>query len=50
MLHRSGVDTGVALERVVETTRWMEQQLGHGLPGMLAKAGDFPKAHAHTAA
>ena len=50
MLYRSGVDTGVALERVVETTRWMEQQLGHELPGMLAKAGDFPKADAHTAA
>lgn len=44
MLGRMGVETGVDLEALVETVRWMESEelLAHPTPGMLAKAGIFP--------
>jgi len=43
MLERSGVATGVSLEKIVETSRWLHQQLGRSTPAMLPKAGIFPK-------
>ncbi|HUG04654.1 MAG TPA: hydroxymethylglutaryl-CoA lyase [Steroidobacteraceae bacterium] len=43
MLGRMGLDTGVDLERAIETARWVERQVGHTVPGMLVKAGTFPK-------
>jgi hydroxymethylglutaryl-CoA lyase len=43
MLDRSGVETGVSLEKIVETSKWLQQQLGRGVPAMLPKAGIFPK-------
>lgn len=43
MLDRSGVSTGVSLEKVVETSKWLQQQLGRSTPAMLPKAGIFPK-------
>lgn len=43
MLDRSGVVTGVSLERIIETSRWLQQQLGRSTPAMLPKAGIFPK-------
>lgn len=42
MLHRSGFETGISLERVIDTGRWLQQQLGRPVPGMLVKAGTFP--------
>ena len=43
MLSRSGVETGVSLKKVVETSGWLREQLGHGdLPAMLPRAGIFP--------
>ena len=44
MLRRMGVDTGVDLARAMETALWVEQHVGHPVPGMLVKAGDFPGA------
>ena len=44
MLDRSGVETGVSLTAMIETARWLQQQLGRPIPGMLMKAGPFPKA------
>ena len=41
-----GVDTGVNLDAVIETSRWLGTQLGKGLPGMLARAGDYPVSSA----
>lgn len=41
MLHASEVETGVALAPVIETTHWLEAQLGRALPSMVARAGDF---------
>jgi len=43
MLERSGVATGVSLAGLIETTKWLQQQLGREAPGMLHKAGCFPK-------
>ena len=43
MLDRSGVATGVALAALIETTQWLQRQLGREAPGMLHKAGGFPK-------
>lgn len=42
MLHRSGFETGIELEGVIEAGRWLQGQLGRTLPGMLVKAGPFP--------
>jgi hydroxymethylglutaryl-CoA lyase len=43
MLERSGVATGVSLEKIVETSQWLQQQLGRATPAMLPRAGIFPK-------
>jgi hydroxymethylglutaryl-CoA lyase len=42
MLHRMGIDTGVDLPAMLETTRWLQQTLDHAVPGMVVKAGLFP--------
>jgi hypothetical protein len=31
------------LEKIIETSNWLEQQLGRGIPAMLPKAGIFPQ-------
>jgi hydroxymethylglutaryl-CoA lyase len=43
MLDRSGVETGVSLDKIVETSHWLAEQLGRGVPAMLPKAGIFPQ-------
>jgi hydroxymethylglutaryl-CoA lyase len=43
MLHRSGYDTGVNLDGAIETGKWLQEQLGRDVPGMLVKAGNFPR-------
>ncbi len=42
MLERSGVQTGVSLEKIIDTSRWLEGELGRGVPALLPKAGMFP--------
>jgi hydroxymethylglutaryl-CoA lyase len=49
MLARSGVQTGIDLDRLIETAEWLQQTLGRTVPGMLLKAGGFPKAAAQAA-
>ena len=44
MLARSGYDTGVDLERLIQTARWLEAQRSKPVPSMLSKAGPFPRA------
>jgi hydroxymethylglutaryl-CoA lyase len=44
MLGRMGYQTGVELGPAIATARWVEQQVGHTVPGMLVKAGPFPGA------
>jgi (R)-citramalyl-CoA lyase len=42
LLRGMGVDTGIDLDALIECSRWLGQQLGKDLPGMVARAGDFP--------
>lgn len=44
LLRGMGVETGVDLDGLIETSKWLGQQLGKELPGMLARAGDYPGA------
>jgi hydroxymethylglutaryl-CoA lyase len=44
LLDRSGVETGVSLEKIIEISHWLDEQLGgRGTPAMLPKAGIFPQ-------
>lgn len=43
MLERMGLDTGVDLSALLETSRWLQTALDHAVPGMLVKAGPFPQ-------
>ncbi|MGH8313554.1 MAG: hydroxymethylglutaryl-CoA lyase, partial [Steroidobacterales bacterium] len=43
LLHRSGYATGLSLNKLIETGRWLQDQLGRAVPGMLVRAGDFPR-------
>ncbi|MEN0653191.1 MULTISPECIES: hydroxymethylglutaryl-CoA lyase [Hyphobacterium] len=47
MLHRAGFDTGIDLDRMIETARWLEAEgLKHPIASMVAKAGGFPTRRA----
>jgi hydroxymethylglutaryl-CoA lyase len=48
MLSRNGIETGVDLERTMATARWLEEQLGRKVPGLLTRAGNFPAAKERT--
>lgn len=49
MLERSGYETGIDLEALIATGRWLETALGRPVPGMLVKAGGFPQPIASAA-
>jgi (R)-citramalyl-CoA lyase len=42
LLRGLGVETGMNLEALIETSRWLGIQLGKELPSMLSRAGDYP--------
>lgn len=42
MLHRAGFETGLDLEALIETAKWLETVLGHPVASNLSKAGAFP--------
>ncbi len=42
MLHRMGFETGVSIQRIIETSKWLEGPLGAPMPAMVARAGLFP--------
>ena len=42
LLRGQGIETGIDLDALVATSRWLGGQLGKDLPGMLARAGDYP--------
>lgn len=46
MLSRMGIATGVSIDRLIDTARWLGQQIGRTVPGMLVKAGNFPDGRA----
>ena len=44
LLRGLGVDTGIDLDALIACSRWLGAQLGKELPGMVARAGDYPAA------
>ncbi|MGH9065420.1 MAG: hydroxymethylglutaryl-CoA lyase [Acidimicrobiales bacterium] len=44
LLDRTGVPTGVSLDRLIEGASWLGEQLGRTVPGMVSRAGRFPRA------
>lgn len=44
MLDRSGIETGVSVEKTIEASNWLRDQLGRAVPALLPKAGVFPAA------
>lgn len=42
MLSRGGVETGVNLSAVIETSKWLSGVMGRSLPAMVSRAGEFP--------
>lgn len=42
MLDRSGVETGLALEKIIDLATWIEAILERPVPSMVAHAGGFP--------
>jgi hydroxymethylglutaryl-CoA lyase len=43
MLERSGYDTGLDLDSLIGSARWLANAMGRDVPGMLSRAGAFPK-------
>ena len=46
MIHRMGLKTGVDIDRIIETAKWLEGPLGTSMPAMVTRAGVFPSAKA----
>jgi isopropylmalate/homocitrate/citramalate synthase len=42
LLRGMGIDTGIDIDALIGTSQWLGAQLGKELPGMMARAGDFP--------
>src|SRR5215510_6552611 len=43
MLQRSGVDTGLSLQGLIETAHWLSDKMERPLPGLVSRAGGFPQ-------
>jgi hydroxymethylglutaryl-CoA lyase len=43
-LERSGVPTGLDLDRLMLAAEWLAGQLGRQVPGLLSRAGVFPRS------
>ena len=44
LIHRMGLETGVDVEKVIETSKWLEGPLEAPMPAMITRAGLFPTA------
>jgi hydroxymethylglutaryl-CoA lyase len=42
MLSRAGYDTGIDLNKLIDTANWLQERRGRAVPGMVSKAGGFP--------
>jgi hydroxymethylglutaryl-CoA lyase len=49
MLERAGMDTGISLDAMIATGKWLSERLGRSVPGMLVKAGPFPRSTTQAA-
>ena len=43
LLARSGIETGLDLNQLIETSHWLAGVMGKQLPSMVARSGPFPK-------
>lgn len=43
MLQRSGVETGLSLDGLIDTAKWLSVKMGRALPGLVSRAGGFPR-------
>ena len=43
LVQEMGYDTGLDLDALIDTSAWLEDQLGHRVPSLVAKAGGFPQ-------
>ncbi len=48
MLERAGIATGLDLDQLIDTNRWLAGVMGKDLPAMVGKAGGFPKPENST--
>ncbi len=46
MIHRMGLKTGIDIDKIIETAKWLEGPLGTSMPAMVTRAGVFPSARA----
>ena len=46
MIHRMGLKTGIDIDKIIETAKWLEGPLGSSMPAMVTRAGVFPSAKA----
>lgn len=46
VLQRMGLDTGIDLEKIIATAKWLEGPLGAPMPAMVSRAGAFPPVRA----
>ena len=47
MLDRMDIATGVSLDALIETSKWLQEKIGQTNPGLLMKAGTFPRQVIH---
>jgi hydroxymethylglutaryl-CoA lyase len=48
MLERAGIETGLDLDGLIETNRWLAGVMDKQLPAMVGKAGGFPRPRNET--
>ena len=46
MLQRSSVETGLSLDSLIDAAQWLSKKMGRTLPGLVSRAGGFPKVQA----
>ena len=46
MIHRMGLKTGIDIDKIIETAKWLEGPLGSSMPAMVTRAGVFPSTKA----
>ena len=44
MIDRMGFETGIDINSIIETAKWLEGPLGASMPAMLTRSGVFPAA------
>jgi hydroxymethylglutaryl-CoA lyase/(R)-citramalyl-CoA lyase len=48
LLHGQGLSTGIDLDALIGVSHWLAEQLGHDIPGRVARAGDFTAVSCRT--